>query len=122
MKKTILVISTSPRKNGNSETLADAFMKGAADAGNQVEKISLYDKKVGFCKGCLACQKTQRCVIRDDADVIAQKNAHSGCTGICDADLLLRDVRANENDVGSRQSAILCRLRFSRCLYAFHCR
>lgn len=73
MKKTILAISTSPRKNGNSETLVDAFIKGAAEAGNQVEKITLYDKTVGFCKGCLACQKTQRCVIRDDADAIAQK-------------------------------------------------
>lgn len=38
-----------------------------------MEKISLHDKTINFCKGCLACQKTQRCVIHDDADVIAQK-------------------------------------------------
>ena len=69
----ILVISTSPRKSGNSETLADAFAKGALEAGHSVEKISLYDKAIGFCRGCLACQSTKRCVIRDDADVIAQK-------------------------------------------------
>ena len=73
MSKNVLIISTSPRKNGNSETLADAFAKGAADAGNTVEKVSLYDKTVRFCKGCLVCQKTGRCVIRDDADTIAQK-------------------------------------------------
>lgn len=73
MNKKVLIISTSPRKNGNSETLADAFLKGAADSGNIVEKISLYDKTIGFCKGCLACQKTGRCVIHDDADTIAQK-------------------------------------------------
>ena len=73
MNKNILVISTSPRKGGNSETLADAFIRGALESGNIVEKISLYDKTVGFCKGCLACQKTHRCVIRDDADTIAQK-------------------------------------------------
>lgn len=72
MKK-VLIISTSPRKGGNSETLAEEFAKGAKDAGHQVEKVSLYDKTIGFCKGCLACQKTQRCVIHDDADVIAQK-------------------------------------------------
>ena len=37
-----------------------------------MEKIVLYDKTIGFCRGCLACQKTLRCVIRDDADAIAQ--------------------------------------------------
>ena len=73
MSKHILVVSTSPRRGGNSETLADAFIKGAQEAGNTVEKIVLYDKTIGFCKGCLACQKTQHCVIRDDADSIAQK-------------------------------------------------
>lgn len=73
MSKKVLIISTSPRKNGNSETLADAFLKGAADGGNTTEKISLYDKTISFCKGCLACQKTKRCVIHDDADMIAQK-------------------------------------------------
>lgn len=73
MTKNILVISTSPRKGGNSETLADAFIRGARDAGNQVEKVCLYDKTIGFCKGCLACNKTHRCVVHDDADTIAQK-------------------------------------------------
>lgn len=71
--KTILIISTSPRKDGNSEILADEFARGAQEAGHTVEKISLYDKTIHFCKGCLACQKTQRCVIHDDADAIAQK-------------------------------------------------
>jgi multimeric flavodoxin WrbA len=73
MNKKILIISTSPRKGGNSELLADSFAKGAVSVGNEVEKICLYDKTIGFCKGCLACQKTQRCVIHDDADTIAQK-------------------------------------------------
>ena len=73
MSKKVLVISTSPRKGGNSDTLADEFVRGAQEAGNNVEKIALYDHTIGFCKGCLACQKTQRCVIRDDADTIAQK-------------------------------------------------
>ncbi|WP_418667577.1 flavodoxin family protein [Allofournierella sp.] len=73
MRKKILVISSSPRKNGNSEALADAFIEGARDGGSTVEKISLYDKTIGFCRGCLACLKTGRCTIRDDADTIAQK-------------------------------------------------
>lgn len=73
MSKNILVISTSPRKGGNSETLADAFIRGANESGHATEKICLYDKTIGFCKGCLACLKSHRCVIHDDADDIAQK-------------------------------------------------
>ncbi len=73
MSKTVLIISTSLRKNSNSDALADAFLEGAKSAGHDVEKISLSGKKIEFCRGCLACQTTQRCVIRDDADQIEQK-------------------------------------------------
>ena len=71
MKKAV-VISTSLRKNSNSEYLAKAFAKGAEDAGNEVEYITLKDKKIAFCKGCLACQKIGSCVIKDDAVAIEQ--------------------------------------------------
>lgn len=73
MVKNILVISTSPRKGGNSETLVDAFIKGASEAGHKIEKICLYDKTINFCKGCLGCLQSHRCVIHDDADIIVQK-------------------------------------------------
>ena len=73
MNKKVLIISSSPRKGGNSETLAAAFAKGAQEAGNQVETVSLRDKQVGFCKGCLACLKLGHCVIQDDAVEIAAK-------------------------------------------------
>ena len=73
MKKNILILSNSPRKNGNSEMLAREFARGAEEAGHNVELLSLHDKTLGFCKGCLACQKTQRCVIHDDADAIVRK-------------------------------------------------
>lgn len=73
MSKKVLIISTSPRKKGNSQMLAKEFAKGAEDAGHSVEMVSLHDKKIGFCISCFVCQKTQRCVIHDDADVIAQK-------------------------------------------------
>ena len=49
MSKKVLVISTSPRKGGNSDLLADEFVRGAREAGNSVEKITLYDKAIGFC-------------------------------------------------------------------------
>lgn len=57
MSKKVLVISTSLRNNSNSEALADAFVKGAKEAGHRVEKVSLREKSIGFCKGCLACLK-----------------------------------------------------------------
>jgi NAD(P)H-dependent FMN reductase len=73
MSKKVLIISTSPRKGSNSDALADEFAKGARDAGHEVEKVSLIGKEIQFCRGCLACQKTKRCVIHDDADKIVQE-------------------------------------------------
>ena len=73
MSKKVLIISSSFRKNSNSEMLADEFMRGAIEAGHQTEKVILRDKTIGFCKGCLACQRTGHCVIKDDAPKIAQK-------------------------------------------------
>ncbi len=73
MNKRLVILSTSPRKNSNSHALAESFAKGAAEAGNEVEIISLIGKQIAFCKGCFACQTTGRCVIRDDAIEIEQK-------------------------------------------------
>lgn len=72
MKK-ILIISSSPRKNSNSESLALAFADGAKAAGHAVEFISLRGKNINFCRGCFVCQEKLRCVIHDDADEICQK-------------------------------------------------
>ena len=72
MKK-VIIISSSLRPKSNSNALACAFAKGAAEAGHEVETISLKGKELRFCKGCLACQKTQQCVIADDAPAIVQK-------------------------------------------------
>lgn len=71
--KNILIISTSPRKGGNSESLALEFAKGAEEAGNKVETVFFREKNIGFCKGCLACTKTNRCVIKDDAAELVEK-------------------------------------------------
>ena len=72
MKK-ILIVSTSPRVNSNSEALAKAFAQGVQEAGHEAELISLRGKTVNFCRGCFVCQEKLRCVIRDDADVICRK-------------------------------------------------
>ena len=69
----VLVISTSLRAKSNSDILAERLIAGARDAGNEVEYISLKGKEIKFCIGCLACQKTQKCVQKDDAVEIAEK-------------------------------------------------
>ena len=71
--KNVLVISTSLRGNSNSEALADEFVRGAQDSGNQVEKVSLRGKSINFCRGCFACLKNGRCAINDDAHGIVKK-------------------------------------------------
>lgn len=73
MAKKICVIKTSLRLNSNSDQLADAFIQSAKESGNDVIEISLKDKKIAFCKGCLSCQKLGHCVINDDANIITEK-------------------------------------------------
>ena len=72
MKK-VIVISTSLRQGSNSDMLAEKFVEGAQAAGNDVEKISLVGKNIQFCKGCMACHKLGRCVIKDDVNDIMAK-------------------------------------------------
>lgn len=56
MKK-VLILSGSPRKGGNSDILCDEFMRGALEKGNEVEKIRVAEKKVGYCRACYYCKK-----------------------------------------------------------------
>ena len=76
MKK-VLIISSTLRINGNSELLAKEFQKGALEAGNEVEFVTLRDKNISFCKGCFACQKLGKCVINDDANEIVDKMSNA---------------------------------------------
>lgn len=73
MKKKVLILSGSPRKNGNSDILCDQFMKGALESGNEVEKIRVAEKNIGFCKGCYACKQSGICAIKDDMAELLQK-------------------------------------------------
>ena len=69
----ILIISGSPRKGGNTELLAEAFAKGAAEH-QHVEIVSVRDYKVNPCLGCNACFKTNGiCAQKDDMALIYEK-------------------------------------------------
>ena len=73
MKK-VLILSGSPRKGGNSDVLCDEFMRGAIDAGNEVEKIRVTEKKIAPCSGCYFCRNSGgRCALNDDMADILQK-------------------------------------------------
>jgi len=66
-KKNILVLTGSPRKNGNSEMMADAFIKGAQSVGHDVTKFEAGKKIINGCKACKACwRKGKPCVYQDD--------------------------------------------------------
>lgn len=73
MNKKVLILSGSPRKNGNSDILCNEFMKGAKESGNEVEKIRVSEKNIGYCRACYACKETGICAIKDDMGEVLQK-------------------------------------------------
>ena len=77
MKK-VLVISASPRANGNSDLLAQKFAQGAIEAGNVVDIVNLREKKIGYCTGCSYCQTHEgHCCLKDDAEGIIDQMIQS---------------------------------------------
>ena len=73
MAKKVLIISSSLRAGSNSEILARECEKGAKAAGHEVEFISLKGKEIKFCIGCLSCQRTGSCVLKDDVPGIMDR-------------------------------------------------
>jgi len=59
-------VSGSPRLGGNTETLLDELMKGAASKGAEVKTVRLNSLKFSTCQHCDACQKEGNCRIKDD--------------------------------------------------------
>ncbi len=73
MKK-VLILSSSPRRGGNSDTLCNEFLRGALEAGHEAEKIFLRDKTIHYCTGCSTCSRDGKpCPQRDDAAAIIEK-------------------------------------------------
>lgn len=71
MGKNVLILSASPRRNGNSDLLCNEFLRGAVDAGNAAEKIFLRNRTINYCTGCGVCNDTHQCVQKDDmADIL----------------------------------------------------
>lgn len=65
MSKKVFIVSSSPRVNGNSDALAEEFARGARESGHAVTKVSVRDLDLKYCIGCMTCQTTGRCVLKD---------------------------------------------------------
>lgn len=82
MGKKIVVITGSPRKNGNSFAMTDAFIKAAEEKGHTVTRFDAAFKKVGGCHACETCYSTGKaCTFDDDFNTVA--------TAILEADVLV---------------------------------
>lgn len=67
MKKKILILTGSPRKKGNSNTLTKAFIEGAREKGHEVTTFDTAAKKINGCKACNTCwRKGKACSFEDD--------------------------------------------------------
>ena len=72
MSKKIVVITGSPRKNGNSFAMTDAFIQAAEAKGHTVTRFDAAAKNVGGCRACEACFSTGKaCTFDDDFNTIA---------------------------------------------------
>ncbi|MGI6152563.1 MAG: flavodoxin family protein [Christensenellaceae bacterium] len=73
MGKKILVITGSYRKNGNSDRMADAFIKGAEQNGHTAVKFEAAHKTIQGCRACDRCWSTgEACCVNDDFRELAR--------------------------------------------------
>lgn len=72
MGKKIVVITGSPRKNGNSFAMTDAFIKAAEAKGHSVTRFDAAQMKLGGCHACETCFKSGKaCSFDDDFNTMA---------------------------------------------------
>ena len=72
MGKKIVVITGSPRKNGNSFAMTEAFIQAAEAKGHQITRFDAAMRKVGGCRACETCFKTGKaCSFDDDFNLVA---------------------------------------------------
>ena len=74
MSKKVVVISSSPRIGGNSDTLCDEFVKGALDADNAAVKYNLEEIRFHSCKACYKCKTPEmKCFQEDGLEEVLDK-------------------------------------------------
>jgi len=71
-KMKILVLTGSPRENGNSSILADNFMRGVKEAGHEVIRFDAASSDVHPCIACNSCGMDGPCVFQDDFETVRE--------------------------------------------------
>jgi len=69
----VLGIVCSPRKGGNTEILVKEALVGARETGADVELLKVYEMEIAPCDGCMTCQQSGECRIKDDMQRIYEK-------------------------------------------------
>ena len=102
MNKKVLILSGSPRRGGNSDLLCDEFMRGAKESGNEVEKINVAEKNIGYCRACYYCQRSDgKCIIKDDMSDVLQK--------LIDADVIVLSSPVYFYSIAAQLKAVIDR-------------
>ena len=69
-KMKIVVLTGSPRRNGNTNYLADRFIAGAQEKGHSVFRFDCAAHKVNGCMACNRCGMDGDCVLKDDFSIV----------------------------------------------------
>ena len=108
MGKNIVVITGSPRKNGNSFAMTDAFIQAAEAKGHSVTRFDAAAMHVGGCHACETCYKTGKaCSFDDDFNTIAP--------AILEADVVVFTMPVYWYSIPSQIKAIIDKL-YSFCV------
>ena len=108
MSKKIVVITGSPRENGNSFAMTDAFIKAAEAKGHTVTRFDAAMKNVGGCRACETCFKTGKaCSFDDDFNTIAP--------AILEADVIVYSTPVYWYSIPAQLKGVMDRI-FSFCV------
>ena len=69
----IVILEGSPNRQGSSHILAEAFAKGAKEAGNEIVTISATHSDIHPCIGCISCGYDGPCVQKDDMEEVKRE-------------------------------------------------
>lgn len=76
----VLAFAGSPRRHGNSETLLDWVIESMKETGKvEIDKVIVSESDIRPCNGCNACEKLNKCVIRDYFDILQDRILSADC-------------------------------------------
>lgn len=103
MSKKVLVITGSPRKNGNSFAMTESFIRAAEAKGHTVTRFDAAMMQVGGCRACETCYKTGKpCSFDDDFNHIAP--------AVLEADVLVFTMPVYWYSIPAQIKAVIDRL------------